>query len=418
MAKVSTSSHGLIAALDVGSSKICCLIAAPAEAGRRPHVVGIGHHVSRGVRAGAIVDMEAARAAVLGAVNAAEEMAGETIRGVLVSVSGGQPRSHLFDAKIEIAGSEVGPNDVRRVLQQGRQHKNGADGEIIHSIPIGFRIDDSRGVRDPRGMYGASLAVDMHVVSADTAPVRNLTSCITGCHLDVDDFVVAGYAAGLACLVADETKLGSVVVDMGAGTTSLAVFAGGEVVYSDSIARGGNHITSDIARGLATPLDDAERLKVQFGAAEISGADEHAIIDVPALGAEGRQAPNQISRSMLVAIIRPRLEQVLTAVRDCLAAGGFRNLAGTPIVLTGGASQIRGLSELAAEVLGARVRLGRPLGFAGLAEAARGPSFSAAAGLLAYAGRSLASAETQPAVRKGEPRGLVGRASQWLHENF
>lgn len=410
--------HGLIAGLDVGSSKICCFIALAGEDGR-PRIGGIGHQLARGVRGGTIVDMEAAETAILTAVHDAEQMAGETIRDVVVNLSGGYPASQTVGVEVSIAGHEIGENDLRRVLDAGQwQNGHGAGGErqLIHSIPVGYTIDGSRGIRDPRGMYGERLGVDIHLVTAAAGPVRNLMTCVARCHLDVRALVVSPYAAGLATLVEDEMDLGVTVIDMGAGTTSIAVFFDGNVVFTDGVPIGGGHVTNDIARGLSTPLSHAERMKTLYGSCIASPNDERDVIDVPQVGEEDATQPNPIPRSILVRIIQPRVEETFELVRSRLEASGFDKIAGRRVVLTGGASQLSGLRDLAQLILDKQVRMGRPIRVGGLAEATGGPAFATAAGLLTYA---LQADERPPApADKGEPTGLIGRIGHWFRENF
>ncbi|MSO88527.1 MAG: cell division protein FtsA, partial [Rhodospirillaceae bacterium] len=254
---------GVIAALDIGSSKVCCFVAR--MSGDTINVIGIGHQVAKGLRGGSVVDMEAAEAAILNAVSAAEQMAGETLCSVIVSLSAGQLASHTTAVDVEIAGHEVGDTDLRRVIDHGRQHNQRPERELIHAIPVAYTIDGSRGIRDPRGMFGARLGVNMHMITAAPAALRNLATCIGRCHLSVDGFVVSPYAAGLAVLVEDEMDLGATVIDMGGGTTSIAVFFDGNVIHVDGVPVGGNHITNDIARGLSTPVAHAERMKTLYG---------------------------------------------------------------------------------------------------------------------------------------------------------
>ena len=253
----------LIAALDIGSSKLCCFLARVEAAG--PRIIGIGHQVSRGVRGGLIVDLEAASQAILSTVHAAEEMAGETISEVVVNLSGGFAPSRIVKAEIATNGREISNADMRRVLNQGYQLKESADREVIHSIPVGFSIDDSRGIRDPRGMFGQRLGVNMNIVAGMSGAVRNLATCIARCHLDISALVVSPYASGLSALVPDETGLGVTVLDMGGGTTGIAVFFEGNLVFTDSVPVGGIHVTNDIARGLSTPVMHAERMKTLHG---------------------------------------------------------------------------------------------------------------------------------------------------------
>lgn len=415
---------GLVAALDIGSSKIACFIARLDEMGR-PHVVGVGHQPSRGIRAGAIVDMEAVRDAIVNAVHTAEHMADDTVRHVVVNLTCGRPRSETLGIEVSIAGHEVAGSDVRRVLDQGRQFDGLHDRELIHTIPVGFRIDGNRGIRDPRGMFGDRLGVEMHVVSADTGPVRTLATCIAGCHLDVDSFVVTPYAAGLACLVEDEINLGATVIDMGGGTTTIAVFDDGMVVHTETIGVGGNLVTTDIAHGLSTPLAQAERMKIKYGSAQNRPGDEDALIDVPQLGGIDSGAPNHMPKSLLTGIVRPRLEETFELVRGRLEASGFASSAGRRVILTGGASQLHGLRDLAGSILDRPVRIGRPHRVRGLAEAATGPAFSCCAGLLQFIAQQQQKDSTFEAfaaigaVRRPEDRrGMFGRIGSWLQENF
>ncbi len=409
--------HGLIAALDVGSNKICCFIARAEDDGR-PRVIGIGHQLSRGVRGGAIVDMEAAESAILTAVHAAEQMASETIQDVIVNVSGGYPASQTIGVEVTIAGHEVGDGDLRRVLQHGHAPDHNGERQLIHSIPVGYTIDGSRGIRDPRGMYGERLGVDIHLVTAGAGAVRNLATCIARCHLDIRGLVVSPFASGLATLVEDEMDLGVTVIDMGGGTTTIAVFFDGNVVYTDSVPIGGAHVTSDIARGLSTPIVHAERMKTLYASCIASPADEREVIAVPQVGEDASDHTNNVPRSILVGIVQPRLEETFELVRARLEASGFDKIAGRRVVLAGGASQLAGVRELAALVLDKQVRMGRPIRVAGLAEATAGPAFATSAGLLSYALHAEAEQPRQARTQSEEPNGLIGRLGHWFRENF
>ncbi|MGQ9365416.1 cell division protein FtsA [Azospirillum sp. ST 5-10] len=407
---------GIVAALDVGSTKVCCFIARVEDAGT-VRVVGMGHQLAAGVRAGAIIDMEAAETSIGAAVHAAEQMAGETIRDVVVNVSGGYPTSHAFNAEVSVPGQEVTASDVRRAMAHARALQIGPDQALIHAIPVGFMLDGNRGIRDPKGMYGDRLGVQVHVITASAGAVRNLHTCVARCHLDIEAQVVSPYASGLACLVEDETELGVACIDMGGGTTTISVFFEGNMVWTDCIPVGGSHVTNDIARGLTTPVVHAERMKTLFGSAMASAADEREMIEVPQVGEEERGHTNQVPRSLLVRIVQPRLEEIFELVRSRLEQSGFAKLAGRRVVLTGGASQLPGTRELAQLILDKQVRLGRPTRIAGLADAAGGPAFSTAAGLLLHAVRHpaelpVAGHETVHAS------GLWGRVGLWLRENL
>ncbi len=409
---------GVVAALDIGTAKVCCFIGRVDGDGAL-RVIGIGHQVSRGVRAGAVIDMEAAESAVRATVEAAERMAGETIRDVHVNVSAGSPVSRLIAAQAGVAGRAINDGDVRRLLASAEMPADGpADHEVIHTLPVGYSIDGTRGVRDPRGMYGDRLAVSLHVVSASTGVLRNLVNCVSRCHLDVAGRVIAPYAAGLASLVEDERQLGATVLDMGAGTTSIAVFFDGELIHSDIVPVGGAHVTTDIARGLSTPLANAERIKTLYGSALPSPSDDREMITVPLIGEDDTVENNQVPRSMLVSIVRPRIEEIFEIVRARLEDAGFDKVAGRRLVLTGGASQLPGAAELAAMSLDKQVRRGRPRGAQGLAEAVAGPAFATCFGLALHAVANPKGPADRTDLPAAEPEGRFGRLGRWLRENF
>jgi cell division protein FtsA len=406
----------VIAVLDIGSSKLCCFLVRVEEDG--PRVVGIGHQVSRGVRNGLIVEIDAASKAILNAVHTAEEMAGETVGEAVVNISGGFTGSRIVKAEIAINGREISNSDMRRVLNQGYMLKESAERTVIHSIPVGFSIDDSRGIRDPRGMFGQRLGVNMNIVAANTSAVRNLAAAIARCHLEIAAIVVSPYASGLAALVSDETGLGVTVIDMGGGTTGIAVFFEGNLVFTDTVPAGGIHVTNDIARGLSTPVAHAERMKTLYGSAIASPADERETIAVPQVGEEEDGEANRVPKSLLVGIITPRLEEIFELVRNSLEASGFDKVAGRRVVLTGGASQLPGVRELAGLILDKQVRIGKPLRIAGLAEATGGPAFATSAGLVQFALSERAETLRQGRALAEEPGGLMGRFGVWIREYF
>ena len=416
MSKINTRS-GAIAALDVGTSKVCCFIA-HVESDGALRIAGIGFHAARGLRAGAVVDMESAEESILAAVHHAEEMADETIREVYLSFSAGAPQSHSVAVEVALNGHEIDDADLRRALAQGQLNGNAGERKLIHSIPVGYTIDGSRGIRDPRGMYGERLGVTIHSITARPGPLRNLTSCVSRCHLDVADCVVSAYASGLACLVEDERELGVTLIDMGGGATSIAVFIGDDIVHTDVVPVGGDHITNDIARGLSTPVSYAERMKALYGGVLASADDDRETIDVRLIGEVEDAGANPVPRSQLIRIIRPRVEEIFEMARARLDASGFADKAGRRMVLTGGASQLQGIGDLATQMFGKTVRLGRPHDIQGLAEATGGPAYSTCAGLLHYAQRRRA-APPEPRVGTHVPAASrLGRIGQWLHEHF
>ena len=407
--------NGLIAALDVGTTKTCCFIGR-VIGDNKARVVGIGHQVSRGLRAGSVADMEAVENSVRAAVDAAERMAGEPIRTAFVNVSCGDPASHTVGVDIPVTGNEIDDADVRRVLEQGTTRSDSGEREVIHAIPVTYTVDGTSGIRDPRGMYGTQLGVNMHIVTAASGPVRNLHSCIKRGHLDVAGTVVSSYAAGLATLVEDEKDLGVTLIDMGGGTTSVAVFYDGSLVFADVVPLGGQHVTNDIARGLATPTGHAERMKTLYGSAIAGPSDDREMIDVPQVGESDQAEPNHVPRSALIGIIQPRVEETLELVRDRLALSGYDRVAGRRVVLTGGASQLQGVLELSRRVLDKQVRIGKPIRIQGLAEATGGPAFATCAGLLSYGVQGLGN-QLEPGPSQSSP-GCRGKFGRWLKENF
>ncbi len=417
-----------VAALDIGTSKIVCLIARLRPQGpqdvlrRRSHaveVVGIGHTEARGVKAGAVVNLAEVEDAVRIAVDRAERSAGVELESVVVSVSSGRPGSELYAATVNVAGSAIADGDIARVLDAGSRHSVRPDRVVLHSLPIGYALDDVRGIGEPRGMLAGRFGVDMHIVTTDVAAARNLMLAIERCHLSVETMVAAPYMAGLSVLADDEADLGATVIDMGAGTTTTAVFSGGRFIHADGFALGGQHVTMDLARGLNARIADAERIKTFYGSVIGGGTDERDMIAVPPLSEEDREPPHFVSRGSLVRIIKPRVEEILEMVRDRLAASPFASEPRARVILTGGASQLTGLADLAARMLNRPVRIGRPLGISGLPEAAKGPAFAVAAGLVVYPQAAhLEHFEPRRTRHLMTGTGYVARVGRWLRESF
>jgi cell division protein FtsA len=342
------------------------------------------------------------------------------IEALIVSVSAGRLASELFAAEVDISGSAVTDSDIARVLAAGSRRSVRQGRVVLHSLPIGFALDDARGVRDPRGMLARRFGVDMHIVTTDGAAVRNLMLTVERSHLAVEAMVASPYAAGLAVLADDEADHGAAVIDMGAGTTTVAVYSSGRFIHADGFALGGFHVTMDLARGLSTSIYDAERIKTLYGSVLAGGLDERDMITVPTVGVDERDPPQFVSRASLTRIIKPRVEEILEMVRDRLVGSPFAAEPRSRVVLTGGASQLTGLPELAARILGRPVRIGRPLGISGLPEDAKGAAFAVAAGLLVYPQAAH--------LEHFEPRktrhlmtgtgGYIARVGRWLRESF
>jgi cell division protein FtsA len=424
----------VFAALDIGSSKIACFIARADEDGQ-PRVVGIGHHVSEGIRGGLISNMERVQRTIVDAVATAEQMAGGNIERVIVNVASPQLFSQTVEVDAVLNGREIVPSDLDRL--QGQAQALQADDpatqshgvELIHTIPVHYALDGQKGIRDPIGMIGNNLRGEMNLVSASFGPVRTLVTAVARCHLEVERLIATPYASGLSCLVEDEMDLGCTVIDMGAGTTSLGIFFDGRLIYAGGIAIGGAHITNDIARGLTTPVAHAERLKTLFGSALLTPMDDREIIDVPQVGEEDPAFANHLPKSHLIKIIQPRLEEIFELARAQLIKSGFNDVAGRRVVLTGGGSQLPGVRDVAGKILDKQVRLGRPIritrpyagathaaGPTGLAEATSGPAFATTAGLLAVA---MQPELALPADSMDyAPPGFMSRMTQWLRGGF
>jgi cell division protein FtsA len=429
MKPISPRRSAVICALDIGTSKVACLIARLKPCGaqealrRRSHgveVLGIGHTRARGIKSGTVVNLAEAEQAVRQAVDAAERMANVHVESVVLSVGAGRVGSELYAATVHIGGPAATDGDIERVLAAGSRHSVRGGRAVLHSLPVSYALDESRDIRDPRGMLGRRLGVDMHVVTTDVAVARNLMLAVERCHLCVEAMVAAPYAAGLCALADDEADLGAAVVDIGAGTTTVAVFSHGRFVHADAFALGGNHVTTDLARGLTAKVVDAERIKTLHGSAICGASDDRDMITVPPVGEDEREPPHVVSRAALVRIISPRVEEILEMVRDRLAASSFAADPGARVVLTGGSSQLAGLPEIAARILARRVRVGRPLGVAGLPEAAKGPAFAVAAGLLIYPQvahlEQVESRRTRALMTGTE--GYFARVGRWLRESF
>lgn len=408
-----------VAVLDMGTGKAVCLIVKPSADASAPNVLGFGRCRARGVKGGAVTHMESAEESIRAAVDRAERMAGFMVDDVLVPVACGRLKSDSFAASVAVSGEAVEAYDIDRVVAAGRDYA-GRDGrKVLHALPTGYRLDDNAGIGDPRGMIAERLGVDIHAITADEPPLRNLMLCVERCHLSVAGLAAAPYASGLATIVEDEARLGVTCVDMGAGTTTLAVFAEGHCLFADAFAIGGDHLTLDLARGLSTPMEEAERLKTLHGSAFATSSDEAQIVAYPTIGEAGPAHVNKVTRAQIAETLRPRVEEILVLVRDKAVASGLGALAGQRVVLTGGASQLTGLVELAGRIFAKSVRLGRPRALRGLSESDTGPDLAAAVGLAVHPHMAAAASGLPPPVRMlATGTGYMARVGQWIRESF
>lgn len=426
MSPLSPRRAATIAALDIGTNKVSCTIARlrpfrgdEAIYGRThsTEVLGLGQVRASGLKAGAVTDLARAEESVRQAVTLAEQTAGVEIASVVLALSGGRIGGESFSAAVQLNGPSVEQHDISQVLDAASLHSIRDGRAVLHSLPVNYALDGNRGIRDPRGMLARDLAVDLHVVTADLPALRNLILCVERCHLTVQAVVAAPYAAGLATLSEDEVELGATVIDCGAGTTSLASFVGGHCVHVDGIGLGGHHITMDLARGLSLRLSDAERLKTLHGSVIGTSSDHHDMITVP-FGDDGYDGPDAVTRSRIVSVTKPRVEEILELLRERMKAAGVFGEPSRQIVLTGAGAELIGMLDLVSRMFDRAVRIGRPLGIAGLKHWGNGPGFAVAAGLLVYPQYAYREHFEPRRRRAGERGGYFIQVGRWLRESF
>jgi cell division protein FtsA len=409
--------HGHMAVLDIGTMKIVCLIATVQEDGNFA-VAGVGHQLARGIKSGVITDVAEAGTSITAAVHAAEQMAGITVEDMVVSVNGVNLKSRHVAVELDVLADGVSDQDIADIIHEGCASLRDDDAAVLHCFPAHYTLDAARNLHDPRGMIGKKLGADLQIITARSLYLKNLAQCLGRAHLNVADYILSAHASALATLEKDEMDLGVTLIDMGGGVTSFAVFVGGKNIYSDSIPLGGNHVTSDIAQGLSTSIHHAERLKTLHGSAINSVKDSEVMIDVPQLGErEDEHEPTTMPRAMLVGVIRPRMEEIFEMIRDKLEASGVDKISGRRCVITGGASQMLGVSEMAARMLGKQVRKGKPAPIPGLAEAISGPAFSTVIGMLHYM-RHRPWEEQILAASNARKTWFPERIANWFRENF
>jgi cell division protein FtsA len=370
------------------------------------------------VRFGEIAVMNETERAIRTAVQAAQKMANVRVDHVIACMSGGEPRSYGLAGEWNMQNSVVSEQDVAQVLASCDVPDIGPGREVLHAQPVNFALDHRSGLGDPRGQIGNRLAVDMHMLSVDAAAIQNLLYCVKRCDLELAGIASSAYVSGVSSLVEDEQELGAACIDMGAGSTGLSIFIKKHMIYADSVRMGGDHVTADISKGLQVPLTVAERIKTRSGGVYATGMDDREMIEVGGDSGDWEKDRRKISRTELIGIIRPRVEEILEETRARLDAAGFEHLPSQQIVLCGGASQIPGLDGLAARILGQRVRLGRPLRVQGLPQAATGAAFSSAVGLSLFAAHPQDEWWDFEVPLEGYPARSVRRVVKWFKENW
>ena len=375
----------LIAALDIGSSKVGAMIASVDEAGGLT-VLGTGQRESRGVKRGYITDMGASEFAVREAVELAERMSGTTVDEVWASYGAGGLVSDVANVEVELGGHAIEQTDIEELLR-GAQDAIRREGQVVlHAHPALYTIDRAQGVQNPIGLFADRLGVDIHVIAADPAPLRNIDTVIRSAHLGVRAIVASPISAALACLSEEERELGVALVELGADVTNVSVHLGGMLVGLRSIQLGARDITNDIAAAFAVQRRDSERLKCFYGSAMTSPRDNHEMIEANQISAEPGQEPMKITRAQLMMVIRQRVEELTNAGADGLKDLGFTGPVGRQVVLTGGGAELKNIADYMQGVLGRAVRIGRPRQLAGLPDAHSGPAFSTLVGLAMLAG--------------------------------
>ena len=427
---VPANKSAILSALDVGTSKVVCLIARldPLEgsdvlSGRshRMRVLGIGHQKSRGLKGGTVIDLGEAEKAIRLAVDAAERMAGVQVASAIVNMSGGRIGSQHFAGRVAINRRDVSDSDIQRVIEVASSHAQQNGRAILHALPVGYTLDGAPGIQEPKGMVGDQLEVDLHIAACDPLAAHNLMIAVERGHIQVEALVATPYASSLATLCDDETQLGATVIDIGGGTATIAVYHQGHLVHVDAIAVGGHYITLDIARGLSMRLEDAEKLKCRHAHCIETEADLRDILTIREVSDDDRDQSHSVPLGQLTRIVRPRAEEIVDFVRERLAKAGFPIVSGQHVLITGGTSQLGGLTELARRVFGTQTRVARPVGIQGLPEAAKSPAFSSAVGLLVYpqvAGREFFEAGGSSALGMTGTGGYIARVSQWLRDSF
>lgn len=391
--------RGLVAVLDVGTTKIACMIlqfdpdvqhdigtslSTVASHGAF-RVIGVATTRSRGVRFGEISTMEETERAIRTVVQAAQKMAKTRVDHVIACMSGAEPRSYGVAGSVPLENGTVSEHDIGAALASCEVPDYGQGREAIHAMPVNFALDHRSGLGDPRGQIGNRLSVDMHLLTINTATIEHLLRCIRRCDLELAGFASAAYVSGISALVEDEQELGGACIDFGGGTTGVSIFLKKHMIFADAVRIGGDLITNDISLGLQVSTSVAERLKTFHGGVVATSIDDREYIELGGDTGDYDRDRRKISRAELIGVMRPRAEEILEEVRARLDAAGFEHLPGQRIVLTGGGSQIPGLEGLASRILGQQVRLGKPLRIQGLPQAATGPAFAAGVGLSLYA---------------------------------
>jgi cell division protein FtsA len=403
----------ILVGLDIGTTKICAIVGEVTDEGI--DVIGIGTHPSKGLRKGVVVNIDATVASIKRAIEEAEHMAGCEITTVYTGIAGGHVKAFPSHGVVAIKEKEVRQTDVDRVIDQAKAVAIPLDREVIHVLPQEFLVDDQDGVKEPVGMCGVRLEAKALIVTGAVSSAQNIVKCAQRTGLNVADIVLQPLASSLSTLSEDEKDLGVCLVDVGGGTTDIAIFANGAIRHTAVLALGGNHLTNDVAVGLRTPTHEAERIKKAYGCAMASMVDRSETIEVPSVG--GGQ-PRVLSRQILAEIVEPRVEEIFMLVQHEIQRAGLEEAIASGVVITGGSTLLSGMTEMAEEVLGVPVRRGLPKGIGGLVDVVKSPVFATAVGLVIYGAQQGAGSPYFKIREENVYRKVKNRMKEWLGEIF
>jgi cell division protein FtsA len=402
----------VIVGLDIGTTKTCAIVGEVTEQGI--NIIGIGLAPSEGLRKGVVVNIDATVESIRKAVEEAEHMSGAEIHTAYVGIAGGHIKGQNSLGIVAVKGSEVDNDDVQRAIEASRAVAIPLDRQILHALPQSFVVDDQDGIRDPVGMSGVRLEAKVHIVTGAATSIQNVVKSVNRVGLEVEELVLEQLASSEAVLSGDEKDLGVALLDIGGGTTDIAVYAEGGIKHTAVIPAGGQFVTSDIATGLRTPLGDAEVLKLRYGCAYLPLIPKDETIEVPSVG--GREA-RQVSRQILGRIIEPRMEEILNLAYKEIVRSGFEDILAAGIVITGGAAATPGVVELAEQLFNLPVRRGYPAEMGGLSDVVNGPMYATGVGLLIHGSRHLTSEDLRK-VRVTEFGSVMRKIKKWFLEFF
>ena len=411
---MSAKQDNLIVGLDIGTTKICAIVGNVTEDGI--DIVGIGTSPSRGLRKGVVINIESTVASIKKAVEEAELMAGCEIKSVYAGIAGGHIRGFNSQGIIAIKNREVSPDDVKRVIEAAKAIAIPMDREVIHILPQEFIIDDQDGIREPLGMSGVRLEAKVHIVTGAVASAQNIIKSCNRAGLDVADIVLEQLASSEAVLSPEEKELGVALVDVGGGTTDIAIFIDGAIKHTSVLSLGGHQMTNDIAVGLRTPMAEAEKIKQKYGCCLASMIGKDETIEVPSVG--GRN-PRILSRQLLAEILEPRVEEIFSLVNREIVKSGFEDMIASGVVITGGSTILEGMPELAEQVFNLPVRRGVPQEIGGLVDVVNSPVYATGVGLVVYGSKNVGISEF-PTAQSDENlfRRVSRRMKEWFGEFF